>query len=155
MRLMTGALVVAAAIASVAIGCAFQATSSGLATEPEASLAPVGATRLGGGGHEAAVTIDGPVPAERFTIYGSFDGSDAVERFYRTALEQDGWVPGGGSSRVPATHEQRVVAWQKAGLIFRLGFWKVDAWRSRSTVGLEFPTIFDASLITDPTASRR
>lgn len=50
-------------------------------------------------------------------------------------------------------HEQHVVAWEKDGLIFRLAFWDVEDWRSRSTVGLEFPTTFDARLLTDPTES--
>ena len=142
------ALALIIAIALMVVACAPQARSPDLASEPESSLAPGGATRLGGGGHDAADTIEGHVPAEYFTMYGTFDDVATVELFYRTGLESEGWVAGGGVSRIPALHEQRVVAWQKDGLIFRLGFWDVEEWRNRSTVGLEFPTIFDARLLT-------
>ena len=153
MRASLRALALTIATALIVVACAPQARSTDLAAEPESSLAPAGATRLGGGGHDAADTIDGPVPAARFTMYGTFDDIATVERFYRTSLESQGWASGGGSSRIPALHEQRVDAWQKDGLIFRLAFWEVEEWRARSTVGLEFPTIFDARLITAPMES--
>ena len=86
-------------------------------------------------------------------MYGTNDDVATVEQFYRTHLESRGWVRGGGVSRAPALHEQRVVAWQRDGLIFRLGFWKVEAWRNGQTIGLEFPTIFDARLLTAPAES--
>jgi len=141
------------AIASIVSACAPQARTSDLAAEPESSLAPAGASRLGGGGHDAHLSIDGPAPAELFTMYGTNDDVATVEQFYRTHLESRGWVRGGGVSRAPALHEQRVVAWQRDGLIFRLGFWKVEAWRNGQTIGLEFPTIFDARLLTAPAES--
>jgi hypothetical protein len=153
MRVSLRGFALTIAMASVVVACAPQARSTDLAAEPESSLAPASATALGGGGHDAANTIEGPAPAERFTIFGTFDDDATVERFYRTSLEGQGWVPGGGSSGIPAIHELRVAAWQKDGLIFRLAFWKVEEWRNRSKVGLEFPTIFDASLITAPRAS--
>ena len=45
------------------------------------------------------------------------------------------------------THETKARAWHREGLVFRLGFWKLEEWRAGHVVGLNYPTIFEVRLI--------
>ena len=57
-------------------------------------------------------------------------------------------------SGIRGTHELDVEAWHRDGLIFRLGFWKLEEWRGSQEAGLEFPVIFEARvLMTAPMSS--
>ena len=56
---------------------------------------------------------------------------------------------GGGSRGEGITGPRGVEAraWHRDGLVFRLGFWKLEEWRQGHKVGLDYTTIFEVRLI--------
>lgn len=117
---------------------------------PEGTLAPDGVEQLADGGREADQSIAARVPASTWRIYGTDASAADVIAFYASELADRGWSEGGGVSGIRGTHELDVAAWHKEGVIFRLGFWKLDEWRLSQNEGLEYDTIFEGSLIQDP-----
>ena len=114
---------------------------------PESALAPPSSESLAKGGGNASQGIDGPIPAEAWNILGTNLSIPKIEDFYAGELASRGWVAGGGESGITGTHEIEARAWHRDGLVFRLGFWKLEEWRQGHKVGLDYPTIFEVRLI--------
>lgn len=114
---------------------------------PESALAPPSSESLAKGGEVRAAVSTDLFPPKPGTSLGRISSIPKIEDFYAGELASRGWAAGGGESGITGTHEIEARAWHRDGLIFRLGFWRVEEWRQGHKVGLDYPTIFEVRLI--------
>jgi len=110
---------------------------------PEASLTYPAAELLMDGGRDAEATIDGPMPAVAWRIFGSHAQPQEIHEFFESELTSTGWSEVTG---IRTTTELDAWRWEKDGNTFRLGIMDPDQWHARLEGSEAFPTIFDVRL---------
>ncbi len=91
--------------------------------------------------------IDGPDVSWTTRQFGSGDPVEPIIAFYRQELASTGWATGGGSSIIGAGIERLICAWHKDGIVVRISFWKQDSWAKQHPRDVQYPTVFEVSLI--------
>lgn len=119
-------------------------TYQDLTQQPEAALIYPGSELLSDGGYDAEWTVEGPMPAAVWMIYGSDAPIDDIVAYYDAELAERGFDPAPAGR---STNEIASWSWRRDDLAFSLGHKDPDDWAERLERASEFATLYEVRIV--------